>query len=181
MVLRDYRNIARTSYILIVIALVLFSISIVMIYSNSAQKWPTNPANPLVLAPNEKTSLVYNTPVHQGDDIYYSALSNDSYANVSIFLVEPSGKSISLSNLSGTIQISGQIVASETGNVSFLLVNHANRSTYMNLTADRISFYTIYTLVFGFSTMASGIVLLVVASRVKRSEGRLSRRQRGMD
>lgn len=182
MVLRDYRNIARISYVLIVIALVLFSLSVVLIYSDSAAKWPSNPNNPLILEPNGgSVSLPYNVSINQGDDIFYTASSNNSHANVSLILLEPSGAKIALGNITGTKQISGQFVVAQSGNVSFQLVNHANKSTYVNLTADRISFYTIYTLVFGFATMASGIVLLILASRIKRGERRISQRQRGLD
>lgn len=181
MVLRDYRNIARVSYILIVIALVLFALSVELIYSDSPMKWPASPESHFQVGAGSNTSLHYNASISKGDDLFYTASSNQTFANVSIYLLEPTGPKIPLKNITGTTQVSGQIVLPQPGNATFLLVNNGNRSAYVNLTADRISYLTVYTLVFAFASMASGIVLLIAASRVKRGEGRLSERQRRMD
>ncbi len=182
MVLRDYRNIARLSYVLIVVAIVLFAFSIDLIYSDSPAQWSTDSGNPVLLAPNGgNATLHYNVSFQQGDDIYYRASSNNSLANVTMKLIEPSGTQILLGNITGTSPLSNQLVVSQYGNYSFLLINNANSSTYVNLSADRISFYAVYTLVFGMATMASGLVLLILSYRIKRGERRLSRRQRRLD
>lgn|GEM_PF-5296756 len=173
--LRDYKKIARLSYILIVIAIVLIALSAVFIISDSPE------SRSVSIQGGSTYQLTYNVTIKQGDYIFYSVISNNSRANFTACLIAPSGAVIAKANITGNVSLKKDVVAGESGNWTLILKNDANLNEYARLTIYRISYLVTYTIVFGASLFASGFILLLVSFNLRRREGNYSRRQRGLE
>lgn len=173
--LRDYKKIARLSYILIVVAVVLLALSVVFIVTDS-------PESRTVSVPAGSTyTLRYNTTVAQGDYLFYSVVANDSKANFTAYLLAPTGTVIAMGNLSGNGSMKKDIVAGETGNWTLVVRNNANINAFARLSIYKISYLVTYTVIFGLTLFASGFVLLLVSVNLRKRENSFSRRQRDLE
>lgn len=173
--LRDYKKIARLSYILIVIAIVLIALSVVFIISDSPE------SRDVSILTGSSYHLTYNITIKQGDYIFYSVIANNSGANFTAYLVEPSGAVTAIANITGNSSLKKDVVAGESGNWTLVLKNNAKLSEYAKITIYRVSYLLTYTIVFGASLFASGFILLLVSFNLRRQEGSYSRRQRGLE
>jgi len=174
-VLRDYKKIARLSYILIVVAVVLLALSVVLIVTDS-------PESRSVSIPAGSTySLRYNATVDQGDYLFYSVVANDSKANFTAYLLAPTGSKIAMGNFSGNGSMKKDIVAGEAGNWTLIVKNNANINIFAKLSIYKISYMATYTIVFGLTLFASGIILLLVSVNLRKRENSFSRRQRDLE
>ncbi len=173
--LRDYKKIARLSYILIVVAVVLLALSVVLIVSDSPQSSGVSiPAGSIY-------SLKYNTTVNQGDYLFYSVVANNSKANFTAYLLAPTGLEIAMGNLSGNGSVKKDIVAGESGNWTLIVKNNANLNIFAKLSIYKISYIATYTIVFGLTLFASGFILLLVSVNLRKRENSFSRRQRDLE
>ncbi|MGC8514524.1 MAG: hypothetical protein ACP5OC_00115 [Thermoplasmata archaeon] len=173
--LRDYKKIARLSYILIVIAIVLIALSVVFIISDTPE------SKDVSIQAGSSYHLTYNVTIKQGDYLFYSVVANNSRANFTACLVAPSGAVTAIGNITGNGSLKKDVVAGDSGNWTLILKNNANLNAYARLTVYRISYVVTYTIVFGVSLFASGFILLLVSFNLRRREGSYSRRQRGLD
>lgn len=173
--LRDYKKIARLSYVLIVTAIVLVALSIVFIASDAPE------SRDVGVLPGSSYHFVYNVTIDQGDYLFYSVVSNNSSANFTAYLVTPAGAVTSMGNLTGNGSLKKDLVARDSGNWTLVLENNGKADAYARLTVYRISYLVTYTIVFGISLFASGFILLLVSLNLRRREGSYSRRQRGLE
>ncbi|MCL4452243.1 MAG: hypothetical protein M1327_06435 [Candidatus Thermoplasmatota archaeon] len=173
--LRDYKKIARLSYILIVAAIVLIALSVVFIASDSPE------SRDVSVLPGSSYHFVYNVTIDHGDYLFYSVVSNNSSANLTAYLITPAGTVTSMGNITGNGSLKKDLVAGDSGNWTLVLENNGKVNAYARLTVYRISYLVTYTIVFGISLFASGFILLLVSLNLRRREGSYSRRQRGLE
>ncbi len=159
----------RIGYSLIVASLILFSVSVVSVYSNSATfNRNISPGSSVTLAMNKNTSA--------GDDILYSLSPSNGTMTITAFLSGPSGQRLGYSNASGaTYTISREVVSPEAGLYTLTVMNHGNDTLGVKVIVGKISYTTLSMFLLGFGLLPSGIALVILSMIIRRRESRFSR------
>lgn len=166
----NIKLVQRIGYSLIAVSLILFSVSVLSVYTNSDSFNKT-------ISPDSSASLTLNKTVSAGDDILYSITPANSTPNLLIYLSGPSGQKIGWSNLSGSsYTLTKQIVSPESGTWSLVVFNN-NRSSDVSVkvTLGHIGYLTLSLFLLGFAFLPSGIALVVLTFVIKRKESNYPR------
>lgn len=159
----------RIGYTLIVVSLVLFSISVFSVYSNSTQSQKN-------LAPNSTLNLPLARNVSAGDDILYSITPTNGTANITVYLVGPSGQTIAYSNASGaSYTLTKEVVSPASGKWVLTVINHQSTNTTLKIIIGDISYTTLSMFLLGFAFLPSGIALVILSLVIRKRESSLSR------
>lgn len=161
--------IQRIGYSLIVVSLVLFSVSVFSVYSNSSS-FDRN------IAAGSTATITMHNNVTAGDDILYSITPANGTVNLTAFLVGPSGQSIGYSNASGSsYTVTKEIVSPESGMWTLTVINHKSTNASLKITLGHISYGTLTMFLLGFAFLPSGIALVVLSIVIRKRETRFSR------
>ncbi len=159
----------RIGYSLIVVSLILFSVSVVSVYTNSSSYDRT-------IQPNSSSTFLLNKTISAGDDILYSITPSNGTANIMIYLSGPSGQEIGYSNLSGaSYTLTKEIVSPSTGVWSLVIHNNNPSAVKLKVTIGHISYATLSMFLLGFAFLPSGIALVILSIIIRKRESRLSR------
>lgn len=159
----------RIGYSLIVVSLILFSVSIVSVYSNSSSFSDT-------VMPNTAKSFTFNKTLSAGDDILYSITPANSTADLTVYLSGPSGEHIAYSNLSGSsYTLTKEAVSPESGIWSLIIFNHNATPATVKVTIGNISYLTLSMFLLGFAFLPSGIALVVLSIIIRKRESKFPR------
>lgn len=156
----------RIGYTLIIVSLILFSVSIVSVYSNSSSFEKT-------INPNSSITLAMSNNVSAGDDILYSITPSNGTFNITAFLSGPSGQSIGFSNATGnSFTLTKETVSPQGGLWKLNITNHNGSVAYLKITLGHISYTTLSMFLLGFAFLPSGIALVVLSLVIRRREQR---------
>lgn len=155
----------------IVASLVLFSLSVYLIESNTAS------ANNVKIAPGSSYTLS-NGYVSAGDDIDYTVTTNLAAFNITTYLTVSSGSSFGNESAVQKSSLTGVVVSTASGNVSLIIKNTGSQAISVDATVGKIIYTTLLSVIFGLVLLPSGIVLVGVYYYSRHVERRKERRLR---
>lgn len=160
----NIKLIQRIGYSLIVVSLVLFSVSLVSVYSNSA-------SFEKAIRPDSSVTLVMSNNVSAGDDILYSITPSNGTFNITAFLSGPTGQSIGFTNATGkSYTLTKEVVSPAGGLWKLNVTNHNGSEAYLKITLGHISYITLSMFLLGFAFLPSGIALVILSLVIRRRE-----------
>lgn len=162
------RRILKIGIILIIASLVLFSVAMVQFSLN------TSNYNDIKINPGSSLTFHKNS-VLAGDDLEYSVESSSSSYNISSYLLSPSGSHYA-NQSSVSHSVSEVIIPSTGGNWTLVIVNNDLSSPInVSITYGQVGYITIFTTVFGFVLLPSGIALIGLHAYASHSEKKRNR------
>lgn len=150
------RRLLRIGIVMIVVSIVLFSLSVYLIDSNTAHE------NTVYIDPGTTYTLLKGH-VDAGDDIDYSVILPTGAANsthITAFLSFSSGGTAGYVNSTNTSSTSKVLVSPYTGNVSLVITNKGSSTIIVNAAVGIVSYGALLTIVFGIALLPSGIALM---------------------
>ena len=169
---RPRRNrIAKIGAVLIIASLVLFSLSVYLVTSN------TTSANNVTIAPGSSYTIS-NGYVSAGDDIDYTVTTNLASFNITTSLTVSSGTSFGNENATQKSSLTEVVVSPGSGNVSLVIKNTGSQSINVDATVGKIVYTTLLAVVTGLVLLPSGIVLVGLYYYSRHVENRKERRLR---
>lgn len=161
--------IQRIGYSLIVVSLVLFSVSVFSVYTNSSS-YERN------VAAGSTVTIQMSNNVTAGDDILYSITPANGTVNITAFLSGPSGQTTGYANASGaSYTLTKEIVSSESGLWTLTVINHKDSNSSLKITLGHISYVTLSMFLLGFAFLPSGIALVILSIVIRKRETNFSR------
>lgn len=153
------RRIMKIGIVLIIASVVLFSISMVQ-FSLGTSNYKN-----LQIGPSS-TVKFYKNSVSAGGDLEYSLepvsvnYTTATGYNLTSYLISPSGQVFANSTMAGN-GVSHVIIPATSGNWTLVVINNnANSVANVSITYGQVDYFTIFTTVFGFVLLPSGIALV---------------------
>jgi hypothetical protein len=169
---RPRRNrIAKIGAVFIIASMVLFSLSVYLVTSN------TSLANNVTIAPGSSYTLS-DGYVSAGDDIDYTVSTNLASFNITTYLFVSSGNSFGNGSATQKSSLTGVVVSPSSGNVSLVIKNTGSQSINVDASVGKIVYTTLLTVVTGLVLLPSGIVLVGLYYYSRHVEKRKERRLR---
>lgn len=147
------KRILKLGVILLAASIVLFSLSVYLLDSNSVRN------DSITIGPGSSYTLVKGH-INAGDDIDYSITTNVNNINVTSYLSYDTGATAAHVNATNTSSVTSTIVSPYTGNVSLVIVNTGSSTISVDASVGTVNYVTLVTLVFGFVLLPSGIALV---------------------
>lgn len=113
--------------------------------------------------------------VSQGDDLEYSVTPANGTPNITIYWISPAGHTYSNQTLKSGGTTTSVIVAPESGNWTFMVINNGNAALNATISLGDISYSLIYSVVFGFVLLPAGIAFIVLYFYIRRSENKMKK------
>lgn len=164
-------RILKIGGVLIIASLVLFSISIYLVESN------TSSVNNVQIAPGSTYKFV-NGNVTAGDDIDYTVTSNLIAFNITTQLVVSSSSPFGNETALQKSSLTNVVVSPSSGTISLFIKNTGNQTINIDASVGTIGYPTLLTVIFGFVLLPSGIVLVALFYYSRHVERRKERRFR---
>lgn len=131
MIRPNNRRLKRIALIMIVVSIVLFSVSVYLLSAGTSEyNVSTNPA---------KTSTFYKNSVGTGDDLTYK-ISFQQSVNLTASLISPSGSAYSELNYTRLPTGPNNVIAPESGNWTFQLLNKAAYAVNVSVIFDNVNY-----------------------------------------
>lgn len=149
------KRLQKIGIVLVIVSVLLFSLSVFLIYSNTAH------ASNVSIGPGSSYTLNMGN-VSAGDDIDYSVSTNLQMFNLTTYLSYNTGASAGYVNVTNSSSVTKVIVSPDSGNVSLVIKNTGSYTINVDASIGIVDYYTLVSLVFGFVLLPSGIVILGV-------------------
>lgn len=165
----NLRLIQRLGYILIVVSIIIFAVSIWSVYSSTAVIQKT-------IAPGSEISIPVGQDISKGNDILYSVTPVNSSVDLSIYVLGPQGQKLALANMSGVaFTLTKAVVTTSSGKWNLVVVNSNSSTTSLKITTTYVSYLTLSFILLAFALLPSGIALTVLGMIIKKKQSRFSR------
>ena len=167
------RRLLKIGAIFILVSIVLFSLSVYLIDSNTVTQ------KSITIVPGGSYNLLKGH-VSAGDDIDYSITTTTlNTFNVTSYLQYDTGATAAYANATNSSSVTNVIVSHYSGNLSLVIVNKGSSTIYVSASIGSIDYVTLLTLVFGFVLLPSGIVLVGIYSYSRYVERKKEKLLRG--
>ena len=164
-------RIRKIGALMMIASLVLFSLSVYLVDSNTAS------ASNVTIAPGNSYTLTKGY-VSAGDDIDYTVTSNLAAFNITTHLAVDSISSFGNETAIQKSSITDVVVSHSSGNVSLVITNTGAHSISVDASLGTIGYPTLLSVIFGFVLLPSGIALLGLYYYSRHIERRKERRLR---
>ena len=164
-------RIIRIGALLIIASLVLFSLSVYLVESNTAS------AQNISIGPGGSYTLT-DRNVSAGDDIDYTVTSTLTTFNVSAYLYVSSGSHFGSENATQKSSLTGVVVSPGSGVLSLTVRNTGSQTINIDVSVGTIGYTTLLTIITGLVFLPSGVVLVGIYYYSRHVERRKERRFR---
>lgn len=171
MKLPNRKGMLKVGISLLILSIIVFAVSTYFITDHTTsyndQKIAAGASNPYNL------SLL---GVSQGDDLEYSISASATSVNLTVSWVSPSGQHFSDQKLSSNSTVTSVIIAPESGNWIFNVVNNGSTTVNATISIGDISYSLIYSVVIGFVLLPAGIAFIALFFYIRRTENKMKQK-----
>lgn len=164
-------RIIKLGAILIIASLVLFSLSVYMVESNTVS------TKSVSIGPGGTYTLT-DKNVSAGADIDYTITSTLTSFNVTTYLAVSSGSHFGNDSATQKSSLTGVVVSPSSGVLTLTIKNTGSQTINVDISVGTIGYGTLLTIVFGLVLLPSGIVLVGIYYYSRHVERRKERRLR---